>query len=311
MKNILITILTCCLLCGCSVRPNEINQTELLMDTVCTIRVSGKDKEAAVNAAFDKVADIAKSTDYYSTESEVSRINSASAYEPISVSQDVVNILTVALDVCNKSNGAFDITVAPLKDLWSFQSGDHIPPTDSEITQTLNLIDYTKLALDKEQNTVTKHDSLTKIDLGGAAKGYAADCARDVLSEYDIDYAVIDLGGNICVYGKNPSTRDGSWNIGIQKPFSSSGEIAETVNVSEGCVVTSGTYQRFFKHNENLYHHILNPKDGYPSNNGKSSASIISSSALLADCMSTACMVLPPDEAFALAESYGIRLIYK
>ena len=311
---ILIISIFTAVLSGCSfglINQPEYSETRLLMDTVCTIHAGGDKPDAAVTAAFDRISEIADAADYYSDSSEVSKINKAVAGEAIEVSDDIFNILKTALEVCRDSEGAFDITIAPVKDLWNFQSGDHEPPTDTQITAALSSVGYLKLTLNAENKTVTKSDSNVKIDLGGAAKGYAADCVREVLRGYDIKYAIIDLGGNICVMGKNPSQPDGNWNVGIQKPFSSSGELSQTIRVKETSVVTSGIYQRYFSWNGRLYHHILDPSSGYPSDNGMSSASIITDSALTADCLATACMVLSPIKADSLVQKYNARLIYE
>lgn len=311
---ILIISLLTVVLSGCSfrwVKPSEYNETRLLMDTVCTIHAGGDKPEEAVTAAFGRISEVADAADYYSDSSEVSKINNASVGEAVEVSDDIFNILKTALEVSRDSDGAFDITIAPVKDLWNFQGGDHEPPTDAQIKSALSSVGYLKLTLDDENKTVTKSDSNVKIDLGGAAKGYAADCARKVLCDFGIKYAIIDLGGNICVTGKNPSQPDGSWNVGIQKPFSASGELSQTIRVKEGSVVTSGIYQRYFNWNDRLYHHILDPSSGYPSDNGRSSASIITDSSLTADCLATACMVLAPNKADSLATKYNARLIYE
>lgn len=300
-------------ICGCSFQRSvkDYSDTRLMMDTVCTIKAGGDNAEAAVSAAFDKIAEIADMSDYYSASSEVTKINNAQKNAPIPLSEDMYDILSVALDVSEASNGAFDITVAPVKDLWNFGGGDHQPPSKEAVQDVLSLVGYEKLSLNKDDKTLTKSNSAIKIDLGGAAKGYAADCARNILNNMSVDYGIIDLGGNILVTGKNPKSKDGSWNIGIQKPFSSSGEVAQTVNISESAVVTSGTYQRYFSHNGETYHHILNPTNGFPSNNGSASASIICPSALTADCLSTACMVLSPNEGESLAKLFYSTVIYK
>lgn len=309
MKRFLTAALAVLMLCGCSFRGKsyEYSDTRFLMDTVCTIRAGGDEAQAAVCAAFERIEEIAAAVDYYSDTSEVSAINRAKAGETVPIGSDTKKILAAALDISEKSNGAFDITMAPLKDLWRFSDGDHEPPEQAELDAALAHVGYKKISL--TDGTVTKSDSETKIDLGGAAKGYAADCAAEVLRSYNVSYVLIDLGGNIYALGNNPSRSDGSWLIGLQKPFGQSSEYFKTVTIPDGAVVTSGTYQRFFEWNGALYHHILDPKTGCPANSGISSASIISDSALLADCLSTACMVLGRERGEALAAEYGAELI--
>lgn len=298
-------------LCSCAPHQSTdaYSDTQFLMDTVCTIRAGGKDAQEAISASFNKIAKLDALADYYSPTSEVTRINNSPANTDITLSNDIYNILLTALDVCEKSNGAFDITVAPLKDLWDFSSGDHIPPSEVNISNALNSVDYTQLTLDKETKVLRKSTDICKIDLSSVVKGYAADCVAQILSEHSINYALIDLGGNIYTFGKNPNREDGKWLIGIQKPFSNSDEFSQTVLVSSGAVVTSGIYQRYFKWDEKIYHHILDTKTGYPSNSGLFSATIKSDSAAIADCLSTACMTLGEEKGLELVSKYNAELI--
>ncbi len=312
MKKLVIFILTFVLampLCSCNtLKLYKLSDTYFIMDTPCTITAGGKDKlqlEKAIKDAFDKVYEVESYTDYHLPSSDISKVNSAKADDAVTVSDDTINILQIALDICEKSNGAFDITIAPLKDIWGFKEEVHTIPTDNDISTALSLVDYKNIHIDAENKTVTKKNYLTKIDLGGCAKGYAADKALEILKEHNIEYALIDFGGNILTYGNNPTNHNGEWLIGIQKPFSQNGEYSNTISVSNKAVVTSGTYQRYFEENGNIYHHIIDPNTGYPTNNGIKSATIISDNALIADCLSTAAVVLGEEQAKKLAEEYN------
>lgn len=302
-------ILFAVLLCGCTPQNTpEHSETRFLMDTVCTIRAGGENAEYAVIAAFDRIKEISDITDYYSETSETSKINNASENEEISLSDDMTNILSAALDVCESSEGAFDITISPLKDLWNISEGSHPPPSDSDIQNALQDVDYKQLILNKDAKTLTKTTSQCKIDLGGVTKGYAADCAAEVLSQNGCEYALIDLGGNVYAYGKNPKRNDGKWIIGIQTPFKETGSFSQTVSLSQGAVVTAGCYQRYFEWDNKLYHHIIDPKTGYPSTQNILGASIKTDTALYADCLSTACMVLGEEKGKELAKKYNAEL---
>ncbi len=300
------------LLCGCVINTDpvsEYSQSELIMDTVCTVRIGGDNAQEISKAVFERIAEISEKTDYFSETSEVSEINQAGANVPIKLSEDVFNIIKASLEISRLSEGAFDITLAPIKDLWNINGGTHKPPTNKEIEMALSSVGYEKLILNEETQTLTKLSDDVKIDLGGAAKGYAADCAADVLRKNQTAYAIIDLGGNIYAFGKNPSRADGKWLIGIQKPFEKSGEYAQTILIDDGAVVTAGTYQRYFEWDGEKYHHIMNSKTGRPADSGVASASITSQSALLADCISTACVVLGEEKGRALSEELGCGLI--
>lgn len=300
------------ILCGCTINTDPISEysgSELIMDTVCTIRIGGDNAQKIAESVFERISEISEKTDYFSETSEVSKINQAGANVPINLSDDVFNIIKASLEVSKLSEGAFDITLAPIKDLWDIGEGAHKPPTDEEIEKTLSSIGHEKLILNEETKTLTKLSGDIRIDLGGAAKGYAADCAADVLKETQTAYAIIDLGGNIYAFGKNPSRTDGKWLIGIQKPFGKNGEYSQTILIDDGAVVTAGTYQRYFEWDGEKYHHIMNSKTGRPADSGVASASVISQSALLADCTSTACVVLGEEKGRALADKLGCELI--
>ena len=299
------------LMCGCAPTRggDEYSETRLLMDTVCTINAGGGNARAAVAAAFSRIEEIDAAVSYFSDSSEVSAINRAGAGESVAVGEDTFKIIKTALEVSERTGGAFDMTTAPLKDLWRFADGAHEPPSQEDIDAVLPLVDYSRLTLDDNTMSVVKSEDGVKIDLGGAAKGYAADCAAETLRQNGAAYALLDLGGNVYAFGKNPDRRSGDWLVGIQKPFSDSGEYSQTVTLGEGAVVTSGNYQRYFEWDGKLYHHILDPRSGSPADSGILSASIVSESALLADCLSTACMVLGEADGRAAAESFGVRLI--
>ncbi|MBQ3573525.1 MAG: FAD:protein FMN transferase [Clostridia bacterium] len=300
------------LLCGCVMTTDPVTEysgTELIMDTVCTVRIGGDNAQEIAKAVFERIRGISEKTDYFSETSEVSKINQADANVPIELSEDVFNIIKMSLEISRRSEGAFDITLAPIKDLWNISGGAHKPPANEEIEKALSFVGYEKLILNEEDKTLTKTADGVKIDLGGAAKGYAADRAAGVLREYQTAYGIIDLGGNIYAFGKNPSRADGKWLIGIQEPFGKSGEYAETVLIDDGAVVTAGTYQRYFEWDGEKYHHIMSSKTGRPADSGVASASITSQSALLADCVSTACVVLGEEKGRALSEEIGCGLI--
>ncbi len=288
---------------------NGYEKTEFLFDTPCTVTAYGKDAKIAVEAVFERLAEIHKVTDAFSETSDVARINSAESGEEIFVCQDVADILSRAETVTVDSRGAFDVTVASVSALWNF-SGEGRVPQKEEIEKALDLVGRD---IFDGKNVVKKALSDEKIDLGGAAKGFGGDAALEVLRGYDVSGAIVDLGGNICCMGTNPKTENGMWRIGVQKPFSPTGEFDEVVEISEGSVVTSGTYQRYFEKDKKLYHHIIDPKTGYPADRDYSSVTIVTEegSCCYADCLATACFVLGREDGEALAEKYGAKIIFK
>ncbi len=307
MKRLMLLLLIPVFFAACTPVTPAYEETRFLMDTVCTIRAGG-DSKSAVASAFALVEEIQKAVNLYDPASTVSRFNAADAGECVSLDRHTAAILAAALPICEASGGAFDVTIAPLSTLWPFHGEETpSPPDEASIQSALSQVGYDKLIFDRDMQTLSKAEHGVALDLGGAAKGYAADCAARVLKEAGVPYALLDFGGNIYVYGKNPHRKDGSWQIGIREPSDAANGYRTTVSVTEGAVVTSGTYQRNFVYNGILYHHILNPQTGYPSDSGLVSASVKADTALVADCLSTACLIQGGNDT--LAAQFGGELI--
>ncbi len=289
------------LLTGCQKPADEASDTRFLMDTVCTMVAGGNNANTALQEAFATVKEIQDAVNRFDESSTVARFNCAKAGESVALDRHTAAILKTALDVSEASDGAFDITIAPASSLWDFHAENPVRPSGESMKQVLDFIGYGKLKFDAEKNTLTKTQDGVAIDLGGAAKGYAADCAAEVLRQAGVDYALLNFGGNVYVFGKNPHRKDGSWQVGIQKPFAASGTYSRSISLNEGAVVTSGIYQRNFTYNGRLYHHILVPKTGFPVDGELAGVTIQADSALLADCLSTACLVLGEEEGALLA----------
>ena len=308
MKHFLPFLCLIFLLTGCQKPIDEASDTRFLMDTVCTIVAGGGNANGALQEAFDAVKEIQDAVNRFDENSTVARFNRAKAGEAVALDRHTASILKTALAVSKASGGAFDITIAPASSLWDFHAENPIPPSEESMKQVLALIGYDKLILDTDKSTLTKTQDGVAIDLGGAAKGYAADYAAEVLRQAGLDYALLNFGGNVYVFGKNPNRKDGSWQVGIQKPFADSGRYSRTISIAEGAVVTSGIYQRNFTYDDKLYHHILDPKTGYPTDGALAGVTIQADSALLADCLSTACLVLGEEQGKAVATSFDTLL---
>ncbi len=312
-KWIFVAVLIITLFAGLFYRYNlqhkGFEKTEFLFDTQCTVTAYGKDAKVAIDAVFDRLAEIHGITNYYSKDSQVTKINNAAANEEIFIEEELSEILAAALDIVVSSQGAFDITVAPVMELWNFSGGGNVPMHD-KIQNTLELVGADKLSFDGKAK-LTKMANGVKIDLGGAAKGYAGDVAIKVLEGYDISGAVVDLGGNITCIGKNPNSKNGKWRIGLQKPFAPAGEYDDIIEIDEGAVVTSGVYQRYFEKDGKRYHHIIDPKTGYPAEKDYSSVTIVADSSLYADCLATACYILGKDNAKELTDKYSAEIYFR
>ncbi len=292
-------------------RVSKTESTEFLFDTYCTVTAYSKDADAAVSAVFDELSRIHSLTNFFDENSDVSKINRAANGEKVKVDPCVINIISKAQEIKLASDGAFDISIAPASMLWKFDENAPTPPTDEQINQALLSVGNSGLTVDVAEMTVSKVLDTAMIDLGGVAKGYAGDVALKILREYGVEAAIVDLGGNILCYGKNPNSKDGKWRIGLQKPFAPTGEYSNTVQLTEGAVVTSGTYQRYFEHEGEVYHHIIDPKTGRPARQSYQSVTVVAESSMEADCLATAVYVLGREQGETLARSRGAEVYFK
>jgi thiamine biosynthesis lipoprotein len=199
----------------------------------------------------------------------------------------LASIVKKSLDVSVLSEGYYDITVAPLVSLWNIREAT-APPTDEEIKAVLDLVGYDNISL--EGNTLYFQKKSTGIDLGSAGKGAAGDIIAEKLQKNGISSGIINLGGNVHVFGENPKNPEGKFIVGIKDPFGRS-SIIGTVKVKDTNVITSGAYERYFVYENERYHHLLDPKTGYPANNGLASVTVICKDGALADMLSTAMYV--------------------
>lgn len=284
-------------------------EEEFLFDTRCSITVFGENGEEAVKKAFNCASVIHHGTNFFDDGSLVSQINKAPAGVPTYAGEDIIEMIKLAGEVKMASEGAFDITIAPVSHLWNIGGGRTAPPTGEEIEKALALVGRDGLVVDEEKLTVTKEFDNTQIDLGGIAKGFAADKAAEVLKEMGVEAAIIDFGGNIVTIGKNPKNRDGKWRIGLQKPFGVTGEYEKTVEITDGAVVTSGAYQRYFEYEGWIFHHILDPVTGIPVQQNYNSVTVVGKSSALCDALSTAAYVMGEKKGQELVKKYGGELI--
>lgn len=284
------------LTCGCSrFSTKPLSFTGMAFDTVIAVQIYDSVDEEVLEHCQTMCSEYEQKFSATIETSEISQINSAGG-APVAVSEDTIELIKKGIYYSELSNGAFDITVGSVSSLWDFKSEEPIIPSPESIAEAKKHINYDKIVI--SNNTVTLTDPQTKIDVGAIAKGYIADRLKDYLKSQGVKHAIINLGGNVLAIGGKP---DGSsFNIGIRKPFHEEEEPLTTVKIKNKSVVTSGTSQRYFEKDGNLYHHIIDPASGYPCNNGLNSVTIITNSSLTADALSTTCFLLGPDKGLRL-----------
>ena len=217
------------------------------------------------------------------------------------VPQEVIYVLQEALRIAERTGGAFDPTIGPLVNLWDIGGDNSQVPSQQAIDHARSLVDWRLVEIDSQRGTVYLPKQGMALDLGGIAKGYAADELVAIAQEAGIQQALFDLGGNIYAFG---TKADGTpWRVGVKDPAQPGGSPALALAVQDRSVVTSGMYERFFEQEGIRYHHILNPATGYPVWNDIQSVTIVSKSSLLADALSTSVFLLGREKGLALLES--------
>lgn len=240
---------------------------------------------------------MSKTRDY----SEVSEINQNAGKKYVRVSNETFEVIKKSIYFSNLSDGVFDISIGPVVDLWGIGTENAKVPKKSEIKNKLSLVNYKDILIDEKNNSVKLNKKGMEIDLGGIAKGYAADQLANYLKSKNIENAIINLGGNVFILGEKE--KDTPFKVGIQDPTSKDGSSIGSISVKNKSVVTSGIYERYLEKDGILYHHMINPSTGYPFDNNLSSVTIISSSSIVGDGLSTTTFGLGLEKGMELIES--------
>ena len=305
MKKFLTTFLSAAgmvlFLAGCGKTSANIlyKKSLLCFDTVVTLQFyAGKNGQELMDHCVQLCQDYEKIFSRTNSESQLYQINHRTS-NTVKVSDEIAELVAVGLEYYDLSDGMFDITIAPLSDLWDFKSESPQIPDASDIEAALSAVDASSITQDG--NIITFSDTDTMIDLGALAKGYIADHLKTYLTQNGVTSGNLNLGGNVLTIGSRP---DGSpWRIGIQEPFSSQGTLADVVEVTDKTVVSSGIYERYFEKGGEIYHHILDPKTGYPVDTDIWGVTVICDSSLTGDALSTTCLLMGYEKAKAFINS--------
>lgn len=270
------------------------------MDTVMTVTVYGSGAKKASKAAYNEVKRLEKLLSVTDEDSEIYALNHRFTSD---VSEETAALIEMALEISRETDGAFDITIYPVSLLWGFITKDYkVPPAD-KISEALTHCGSENISV---SGTHINLPEGYMIDLGGIAKGYAAEKVKEKLLGMGINSAIISLGGNVQTIGRKPNREQ--WKIGIADPFGK--ESSESIYTEDSAVVTSGGYQRNFTHEGKTYHHIIDPKTGFPAESGIASATVICKSGTEADALSTAFFVMGKDKTEQFCSSHdGISAV--
>jgi thiamine biosynthesis lipoprotein len=308
----------CCLLflSGCTRPEKMFKESRTLMDTFCTITVvttSEEEAGEAIEAGFGEIEKLDKLLNNFEPDSEISTISKEAGIKAVHVSRETLDLMQKTMGISRITNGAFDPTIAPVYKLWKFSgrpADPSMPPQDA-IESTLKLVDYKKIKIDSLASEIYLQEKGIELDLGGIAKGYAADKAVEAIKAKGIPSALVAIAGDIRGYGL--STTGKPWKVGIQDPRPENPDserpwedIFATLYLRDSAISTAGDYQRFFIKDGKRYHHIIDPKTGYPAESGLISVSVISPEGYISDGIDTSVLILGTDRGMKLLESMGV-----
>lgn len=301
-------LIACAVASACD-RTVTVQRTETIMGTEVAVTVvapSTRDGETAIDAAMEEIKRLDRMMSLYKDDSVLARVNRAAGEHSVQVPGEMIDVAEAARSASELSGGAFDATIGPLAVLWQMRLKEGAVPSDREIAAVLGRVNYRDVLIDRKGSSLFLTRKGMIMDLGGAAKGYAADRAGDVLRRQGIQNALVAVAGDIRAMG---TRQDGKpWRIGVQHPREE-GKLLTTIDLSGRSISTSGDYERFTIIRKERYHHILDPRTGQPSR-GMESVTLVGDRGSAIDPLTTALFILGPEKGMKLAEDRGYEAIF-
>lgn len=288
---------------GCG-SEEPVSENAFCLDTICTITIYGlKEKEAGerIQEAFQLCRDYEKMMSKTVEGSDVYKINHSGG-KPVTVQDETLAVIKKGIQYGELSQGKFDITIGAVSDLWDFSGENPKVPDADKLAQAVKTVDYGQIQIDG--NKVSLKNRRAKLDLGGIAKGYIADRVGDLLEKQGVEHAVVSLGGNIVAIGNKLD--ESPWIIGIERPYSDRSEIVGSVKLEDATIATSGVYERCFRQDGKLYHHVLDPDTGYPVKTDLEAVTVTGRLGSSVDCdaLGTVCLMLGKEKSRKLFEQF-------
>ena len=284
------------------------------MGTTYSIKIKTADavvNQEKIRADIEKILlEINQKMSTYIVDSELSVINFSNSLDSNLISDDLFKVISHANTISKTTNGAFDITVGPLVNLWGFgpNKSENIIPSNEEIELIKKNIGYKKIYLNKETTSIKKLHPDLYVDLSGIAKGFAVDKIALYLNSYNLENYLVEIGGELIAKGTNEDNE--VWQIGIENP---NNNLAKIIGLKDIAMATSGDYRNYFEKNGVRYSHTINPNTGKPIKHKLASITVLDKTAMNADALATAFMVLGPAKTIELANELkiGVYLIIK
>ena len=301
------------ILAGCAGKNEPAKLSGATMGTVWHLSYipveTGPDENELLMGIESALERVDRSMSTYRRDSEISYFNMTSPGKWFKPSGDFIEVMKTALDIGERSDGAYDVTVSPLVDLWGFGPDGvaGIPPSDSEVAQTMRLVGQQNIELDPIQYRVRK-SSMLAVDFSSLAKGYAVDQVADWLVSQGITRFMLEVGGEMRLSGL--SARDDPWRIAIEQPDSSERSVATAISLTDVALATSGDYRNYFESEGQRYSHTIDPRSGYPVEHDLVSVTVVHQSCMVADAWATALIVLGHKRAMAVAKAEGLAVYF-
>ena len=303
MKRFSILIAALCLcLTGCGKQTTEATAQIFAMDTVMEVAAYGEHAEQAVKSTEKRIEELENRLSRTKADSLVSGLNRDGSIRHLTY--DYWNLIARAKEYRDATNGAFDITIAPVMDAWGFTGDQFRVPEQSELNELLKHVNSDEIQVQEEPSYSVTLGEGQAIDLGGIAKGYTSDLVEQTFRANGIESGKISLGGNVFVLGGKPDGSD--WRVGIKDPRNESG-LAAILSLRDAYAITSGGYERYFEENGKTYHHIIDPSTGYPADSGLLSVTVVAAdngpdwagagNGAMCDAFSTALFVMGEEQA--------------
>lgn len=277
--------------------------TTYAMGTYVQQTVYGKNREEAARKASAAVTELENKLSWRVEGSELSLLNRSAGGGAVSLSPETWDVLNTCILVSEKSGGAFDPTIAPVSRLWDFDGDPHVPE-ENFFEEALTKVGYSALSLG--EGTAALSSAGTSLDLGAVGKGAACEKMVELYAASGVDRGVAAVGGSVGVYGEKPGGEP--WRVAVRDP-DSSGSLGE-ISLFSGFVSTSGSYEKTFTAQGKSYHHLLDPKTGYPAESGLLSVTVWSGGGAMSDALSTACFVLGYEKSLPLLEELDAQGVF-
>ncbi len=305
LGSILVSGLAVVFLAGCvgarpGLSPVVVKRVQMHMGTLVSITAVAPDKEMghkAIQAGFDEIKRLERMLSTWVVSSELSQVNAEAGRHPVRVSPETFEVVAKSLEIARLTDGGFNIALGPAVEAWSVTERQDIP-TDGELHSLKDLVDWTTIELNHDENTIFLPRRGMRIDVGGIGKGYAADRAVMEMKQVGVVGGVVALSGDIKAFGLAPP--GGGFPVGIKHPRRE-GDVIAVIDLRDEAISTAGDYERFFERDGIRYHHILDPKTLQPARTCQS-VTVIGKDGTVVDGLDTGIFVLGPERGMALVE---------